>query len=58
MNLREKIKQEIDSLSDEEVQKLEKLIVSLKTKKRTDGLPTFDLGGKFDKMNLRKEAYE
>jgi hypothetical protein len=57
MSSREKIKQQIDSLNEQELEKVSELIASLKAKKRTDGLPTFDLSGKFDKMDIRKEAY-
>ena len=58
MSSREKIKQQIDKLSEQELEKVSELIASLIKKKRTDGLPTFDLGGKFDKMDIRKGAYE
>ena len=58
MSRREKIKQQIDTLNEQELAKVSEIITSLIGKKRTDGLPTFDLNGKFDKMDVRKEAYE
>jgi len=59
MNTKEKIKEKIDQLPEEKLQEIDAYLDRLlKGKKRTDGLPTFNLGGKFDNMDIRKEAYE
>lgn len=60
MNTKEKIKQELDTLSDNDLEKVEQLIQELKSKKgkRTQYLKPRDLGGKFDNVNIRDIAYE
>lgn len=59
MNTKEKIKEKIDQLPEGKLQEIDTYLDRLlQGKKRTDGLPTFDLGGKFDHIDIRKEAYE
>ena len=42
----------------EDLLKAEEMPLEKKIPKRTDGLPTFDLGRKFDDIDIRKAAYE
>ena len=60
MSTKEKIQQELEKLSEQDLEKVSQLINELKSKKgrRTQHLKTFNLGGKFDNIDIRKEAYE
>jgi len=60
MDIKDKIKQSLDTLSEQDLQKVEQLVSELKNKKghRTQHLNTRDLGGKFDHTNIRDAAYE
>ena len=60
MNTKEKISRSLDTLNEEELEKVEQLIRELKSKqgRRTRHLKTYDLGGKYDQVNLRDVAYE
>lgn len=59
MELKEKIKKEIDSLPEEYLLQLERYLEIMKSgpqkKKR---IKTLHLKGKFDNLNIRKLAYE
>ena len=59
MSTKEKINQLLDTLGEEDLKKVEQLIESIKSKKkRTEHLKTYDLGGKYDQVNIRDVAYE
>jgi hypothetical protein len=59
MTTKEKLLKAIDNLPDEKIKEVYKLLNSLKVnKKDVKRLKTFNLGGKFDNMNVRKAAYE
>lgn len=60
MSTKEKIKQALDTLNEKDLEKVEHLIEELKNKKgrRTQYLKTYDLGGKFDNVNIRDIAYD
>lgn len=60
MNIKDKIRQSLDTLSEQDLAKVEALVTELKSKKahRTRHLKTRDLGGKFDHKNIRDAAYE
>lgn len=59
MVTKEKIKKEIDKLSETEAEKVYLHVESLKKTKRHKLLiPTLKLGGKLDKEDLRSLAYE
>jgi len=59
MITKEKIKKEIDKLSETEAEKVYLYVASLKkTKKHKLHIPAFNLGGKLDKEDLRTLAYE
>lgn len=60
MSTKEKIHQELEKLSEQDLEKVSQFINNLKSKKekRTQHLKTFNLGGKFDNIDIRKEAYE
>ncbi len=60
MNTKERIKQSLDTLSKEDLEKVDQLVEGLKSKqgRRTGSLKTYDLGGKYDQVNLRDIAYE
>lgn len=59
MITKEKIKKEIDRLSDTELEKVYLYLSSLrKTKKTKPNIRSFKLRGKLDKENLRSLAYE
>lgn len=60
MDIKDKIKQSLDTLSEQDLQKVEQLVSELKSKKghRTRHLRPRDLGGKFDHTNIRDAAYE
>jgi len=57
--LKEKIKREIDSIPDEYLVQLEKYVKILKNNiQKEKRIKTFHLQGKFDKVKIRKLAYE
>ncbi|MFP4096083.1 MAG: hypothetical protein ACLFUB_16485 [Cyclobacteriaceae bacterium] len=60
MDIKDKIRQSLYTLSEQDLQKVEQLVTELKSKKgrRTRHLNTRDLGGKFDHINIRDAAYE
>ncbi|GAB6163505.1 hypothetical protein JCM12298_27230 [Desulfothermus naphthae] len=59
MELKEKIKKEIDSIPEEYLFQLEKYIKILKNNiQKEKRIKTLHLQGKFDKVNIRKMAYE
>ncbi len=60
MDTKEKIKQSLDTLSEKDLEKVDQLIEGLKGQRghRTRYLKTYDLGGKYDHINLRDIAYE
>lgn len=62
MSIKEKIHQSLNTLSEQDLTKVEELIEELKGKqsstRRTAHLKVRDLGGKFDQVNIRDAAYE
>ncbi|GAB6163536.1 hypothetical protein JCM12298_26960 [Desulfothermus naphthae] len=59
MELKEKIKKEIDSIPEEYLFQLEKYVKILKNNiQKEKRIKTLHLQGKFDKVNIRKMAYE
>ena len=68
MNIKEKIHQSLNTLSEQDLAKVEQLIEELKSKqggndqhpptRRTGHLNVRDLGGNFDQVNIRDAAYE
>jgi len=59
MELKEKIKKEIDSIPEEYLVQLEEYIKILKNSiQKEKRVKTLHLHGKFDKINIRKLAYE
>jgi hypothetical protein len=60
MDIKQKIKQSLDTLGEQDLQKVEQLVSELKNKKGhlTRHLKTRDLGGNFDHTNIREAAYE
>ena len=62
MELKEKIKHEIDSLPEEYLPQLERYLKIIKSKKSKNikkrWIKTIHLKGKFDNLNVRKVAYE
>jgi len=59
MELKEKIKKEIDSIPEEYLFQLEKYLKILKNNiQKEKRIKTLHLQGKFDKINVRKMAYE
>jgi len=59
MGLKEKIKEEIDLLSEKKLYQLEQYLKILKTKKqKIKHIKTIHLKGKFDNIDIRKLAYE
>jgi len=59
MELKEKIKKEIDSILEEYLFQLEKYVKILKNNiQKEKRIKTLHLQGKFDKVNIRKMAYE
>lgn len=59
MTTKEKLKKEIDQLNDDLIEDIYRMIHNLKrnkTKKRQ--IQTYHLGGLFDDLNIRQEAYE
>ncbi len=59
MELKEKIKHEIDSIPEEYLPEIQRYLEALKRKKiREKQIKTIHLKGKFDNLNIRKIAYE
>ena len=59
MELKEKIKHEIDSLPEEYLPQLERYLKTIKSKNiKKKQIKTLHLKGKFDNLNIRKVAYE
>ena len=59
MELKEKIKKEIDLLPEEYLLQLEQYLETIKTSKRKlSSIKTVHLKGKYDNLNIRKLAYE
>ncbi len=59
MELKEKIKHEIDSLPEEYLPQLERYLKTIKSKDiKKKQIKTLHLKGKFDNLNIRKVAYE
>lgn len=60
MDTKTKINQSLNTLSEEDLEKVSQLIKELKSKKqhRTKNLKSYDLGGKYDQKDLRDIAYE
>lgn len=59
MTTKEKVKKEIDKLSDTEVEKVYRYLSSLnKSKKARSNIRSLKLKGKLDKKDLRSVAYE
>jgi len=59
MTTKEKLLKVIDNLPDEKIKEVYKLLNSIKVnKKNVKSLKTFDLGGKYDNVDIRKFAYE
>lgn len=59
MELKEKIKHEIDSIPEEYLPEIQRYLEALKRKKiRGKQIKTIHLKGKFDNLNIRKIAYE
>lgn len=56
MDTKEKIKKEVDRLSDIELEKVYLYLSSLKKEKKT--IRSLKLNGKLDKENIRSIAYE
>ena len=59
MTTKEKLLKVIDCLPDEKIKEIYKLLNSIKeNKKNVKSLKTFNLGGKYDNIDIRKAAYE
>ena len=59
MSIKETLQQQIETLTESELQEVARLIERLKApKKRSQYLKTYDLRGKFDNLNVREQAYE
>ena len=59
MELKEKIKHEIDSLPEEYLPQLEQYLKTIKCKNiKKRQIKSLHLKGKFDNLNIRKVAYE
>jgi hypothetical protein len=60
MSTKEKIRQALDTLNENDLEKVAQLVTALQSKKgrRTSYLKTYDLGGKFDHVNIRDTAYD
>ena len=59
MELKEKIKHEIDSIPDEYLPQLERYLKIIKSKKmKKKRIKTLHLKGKFDNLNIRRVVYE
>ena len=59
MTIKEKVKNEIDSMPEELLDQVYEFINILKIKKESDrSIHTFNLNGHFDNMDIRERAYE
>ena len=59
MELKEKIKHEIDSLPEEYLPQLERYLETIKNKNiKKKQIKTIHLKGKFDNIHIRRFAYE
>ncbi len=59
MELKEKIKKEIDLLPEEYLPKVERYLETIKkNKQKTEHIKTIHLKGRFDNINIRRLAYE
>ncbi len=63
MTTKELLKKEIDKMTENEIKKAYKLLKKIKRGKQTVEkkkikIRAFRLGGQFDDLDLRKEAYE
>ncbi len=58
MTTKEKLKEEIDCLPSNLVEEVYQFISSIKMEKKTKRFHSFKLKGQFDKIDIRKEAYE
>ncbi|KAA0226779.1 DUF2281 domain-containing protein [candidate division KSB1 bacterium] len=60
MSTRDQIKSEIDKLPDEALQEVQIFLRFLKTKPPAEKRkqPSFKLNGRFDSLDIRREAYE
>ena len=59
MITKSRVKREIDRLPNELLEKVYKYISQLsKSEKKEKKLPSFKLKGQFDKLDIRKAAYE
>ncbi len=60
MSTRDQIKSEIDKLPDEALQEVQTFLRFLKTKRPVERRkrPAFKLKGRFDDVDIRREAYE
>lgn len=59
MSTKEKVKEEIDGMSIDLVEKVYQYIHSIKSKNiKKKKIHTFKLKGAFDELNIREKAYE
>lgn len=60
MKEKETLQQALETLSTAELQQVSELIERLKKqrKKKSEHLKTYDLGGKFDRLNVRDQVYD
>ncbi len=59
MTTKEKLKREIDRMNDDLIEDIYRIINNLKIKRtQRRKIHTYKLGGIFDDLNLRREAYE
>ncbi len=59
MELKEKIKKEIDLIPEEYLPQLERYLETIKSgKQKQTRIKTLHLKGKYDNLNVRKLAYE
>ncbi len=58
MELKEKIKREIDQLPDELLYEVQKLLKEITVKKETKKIRSLHLKGQYDNVNIRQKAYE
>ncbi len=57
MELKDRIKRKIDSIPEEDLPQLEQYLEIMKKRKKRQ-IKTLHLKGKFDKLHIRKIAYE